>query len=217
MSTVNFIYSAILPWHVFVVYAAFMLYRKGQVKSKMANMALSACFAAFCCFMTYKYYSIIIAQVELKKITENHSANVLADMQKLDRQIDTSAEFYFLLADVHKRNHNYDDAIESLEKASEYTSDAKLFFKMFSSYDMLGKTSEGIQYIKTISNILPQNMTSRNILLKWYESAGMHYEALEVANEMVNTKLKIQNPKSLQYQRGAQYYIDYHNNKLQSK
>lgn len=213
MCIVNFIYSAILPWHVLIVCSAFVLYRTDQLKSRVLNITLTAIFIFTCCVITHKYYCIATAQMELNKIKNSPNINTsVSGITKLEKQIDTSSEYYFLLADIHKRNHNYKGAIKSLEKASKYTSDTKLFFKMFSSYDMLDKTREGIQYIKTISNMLPQNMTSKYILLRWYDCSGLHNEALEVANEMVHTKLKIQNPKSLQYQKEAQYYINHYSN-----
>ena len=214
MSLVNFIYSAIQPWHVLIAFGAFAFHKSKHSHGIATNITMSAICITACCIMIPQYYYSTTAQLELKSIQTQYNCKPPINIVKgLEKHIDSSGEYYMFLADVYKQNQDYESAICALEKAAEYTSDTRIFFEMFNCYDKLGKTDKGICYIQTISNILPQNMTSRNILLRWYDSIGKYDEALKIANEMVETKLKVQNPTALQYQKGAQYYINNFNHK----
>ena len=60
--------------------------------------------------------------------------------------------------------------------------------------------------------MLPQNMMSRNILLKWYDSQDMTTEALGIAHEMEETPLKVKSSAAESCRRGARWYIEKHSN-----
>lgn len=216
MSMVNFICSAIQPWHVLVAYGAFAFQGRKRSACNVASLILSVVIVLLCCVMLSKYYNLISSQVEMCRLKMHSDANVkdhVGEVEKLENRIDTSGEYYMFLAEEYERDSDYKNAIASLEKAARYTSDPRLFFEMFNCYDKLGDASNGIDYVLTISNMIPQNMTSRNVLLRWYDSQGEYDKAVKVATDMVETKLKIRNAVSLRYQEGTRYYINHINRK----
>lgn len=213
MSTVSFVYSTIQAWIVLISFGAYVLSDTKKVRTITSSIVVSTVCVSVCCLLLIRYCELAYSQMELHNYEskfENKEFVELDEINKLKTQIGTSEAFYSFLGDVQLKNKNYHDALCSFQKASLYTTDSKLFFSIFNCCDKLGKTVEGIVYIKKISNIVPQNMMSRNILLKWYDHVGMYQKALEMAHDITDTKLKVTNPRSIQYQQGAKYYIDNH-------
>ena len=132
----------------------------------------------------------------------------LKAVEELASPIGTSEGYYRFLSSLYMRDGEYEKAAEALRKAADYTSEPELFFALFNCYDKMGMTAKGVEYIKTVRNMLPQNMMSRNILLRWYDSQGVTTEALGIAHEMAETPLKVKSSVAESYQRGARRYIE---------
>lgn len=157
------------------------------------------------------------SQCKLKSYKTRYEQNESLDVneiKKLEKPISTSSEYYLFLADVLMAQKRYGEAYNAIKAASLYSTEPKVFFLSFICLEKMGKTAEGVKYIRTFSDIVPQNMTSRNILLRWYDSRGMIQEALKVAREMSQTKLKVDNPHAKQIQAGAMYYMETHKDEM---
>ena len=213
MSLVNFVYATIQPWFILLCYVADVLgCPQGSFcvgKKVKSGIHLVALFFSF--FLLWQYAELTIAQVRLKHY--EHLKDIgqkveLKAVEELASPIGTSEGYYRFLSSLYMRDGEYEKAAEALRKAMDYTSEPELFFALFNCYDKMGMTAQGIEYIKTVRNMLPQNMMSRNILLRWYDSQGMKVEALAVAHEMAETPLKVKSSVAESYQRGARRYIE---------
>lgn len=213
MSLVNFVYATIQPWFILLCYVADVLgCPQGSFcvgKKVKSGIHLVALFFSF--FLLWQYAELTIAQVRLKHY--EHLKDIgqkveLKAVEELASPIGTSEGYYRFLSSLYMRDGEYEKAAEALRKAMDYTSEPELFFALFNCYDKMGMTAQGIEYIKTIRDMLPQNMMSRNILLRWYDSQGMKVEALAVAHEMAETPLKVKSSVTESYQQGARRYIE---------
>lgn len=213
MSLVNFVYASIQSWFILLCYAADVIsgssrsFRGGKITSRSVHLVT----LFFSLFLLGKYGELTYAQVCLKH-DEDMSAKGLKveveDVEKLSPHIGTSEGYEKFVSSLYMRDGRYEQAIEHLRNAADYTSEPELFFALFNCYDKMGMTAKGVEYIKTVRNMLPQNMMSRNILLRWYDSQGMKVEALAVAHEMAETPLKVNSSVAESYQRGARRYIE---------
>jgi tetratricopeptide (TPR) repeat protein len=213
MSLVSFVYSTIQAWVVLIAYGAYALNGGRFINISKLNSTVSlVCICALFILFT-KFCELTYSQLKLHKleIAFNKDATVdMSDIISIEPYIGTSEAYYHFRGRLQMSDKKYYEALRSFKKATLYTTDMRLFFSIFHCYDKLGKTSQGIRYIKSISNIVPQNLTSRNILLKWYDQSGNYQEALKTAFEMAGMQLKVTNPRSEKYQRGAILYIDAH-------
>ena len=217
MSMISFVYASIQAWMVMISFAALMLCDERQTQHRGLGVLLSMVCIALCAVILLKYGGMTQSQRKLQSYKTRYEQNESLDVneiKKLEKPISTSSEYYLFLADVLMAQKRYGEAYSSIKRASLYSTEPKVFFLSFICLERMGRTAEGVKYIRTFSDIVPQNMTSRNILLKWYDSRGMIQEALNTALEMSQTKLKVNNPHAKQIQAGAMYYLEVHRDEM---
>lgn len=217
MSLISFVYASIQAWIVMISFAALMLCDDRWTLHRGLGILQSMICIALCVVLLLKCGYMTKSQCKLKSYKTRYEQNESLDVneiKRLEKPISTSSEYYLFLADVLMAQKRYGEAYNSIKSASLYSTEPKVFFLSFICLERMGRTAEGVKYIKTFSHIVPQNMTSRNILLRWYDSRGMIQEALKVAREMSQTKLKVNNPHAKQIQAGAMYYLEVHRDEM---
>lgn len=215
MSLVNFIYATIQSWFILLCYAADVISNSSRSfhVGKVTNRSKHLVALFFSLFLLGEYGRLIFSQACLKHDEDMNAKGLkveVEDVERLSPHIGTSEGYEQFLSSLYMRDGRYEQAIEHLRRGLNYTSEPGMFFALFNCYDRMGMTAQGIEYIETVRRMLPQNMVSRNILLRWYDSQGMAVEALAVAHEMVETPLKVKSSVAESYQQGARFYIERH-------
>lgn len=216
MSFVNFIYSSIQPWVVMLAYASIVLSSKDILINRQYRGNKFICKGVFltCSVLLYFHIPLICSQLQLEQYQKRTSQKDGIDIFKaelLSEHIGTSEAYFCFMNKQYTQLGMHEKALQCITNAMEYTSDPSVYFSAFDCYVRMGKTREGIPYIKAISKMLPQNLTSRLVLLKWYDQEQKYKEAFSMAEEIANMNLKVENARSNSIKLYAIEYLHHHN------
>lgn len=201
MSLVNFMYSSIQPWVVFLCYAGIALRNDDLKNMKIPCIQLPikiVCLVA-CLLVIYRQINIIKAQMVLKSYQtalKNNEKISIDDAQSLSSVISTSEAYWRFMAELNSQKGNYAESYRCLKMASRYTTDLRIFFPLYFSCEKLGVAHYGLKYLEQIRSIIPQNLYSRYLLLKYYTHHNMQEHSKSMANEILNVPIKIKNEQS---------------------
>lgn len=215
MSLINFVYASIQAWFVLLCYASRVVGedRESIYAGTKTSVVIQVVSFFICCLLLERHVELVFSQIWLKNLEEQQAKGeevMVEDVERLSDHIGTSEGYYKFLSSLYMRDGQYDKAAENLKEALRYTSEPSFFFSLFECYASMDMADEGILYIETVRNMIPQNMMSRNVLLRWYDSQGQTEKALAVAHEMATMPLKIKSPTAERYQKGARWYIENH-------
>lgn len=223
MSLMNFICASVLSWMLLICIGASIIGKdscctSGQKHGQQDRMTRKAvrCLAAipllFCLtVLADKHIRQTRAQYRLKiyeDMERNGSLFDTSGLESLSADIGTSEAYWNFMYEVFYERKDFHCALVCAEKASEYTYLPSLCFRKFNCHDRLGQTSEGVKYIESVRNVIPQNLTSRMVLMKWYDNIGEYVKALDVAHEISSMDVKIRNERSASIQAMAEKYIE---------
>jgi len=217
MSWINFVYASVQPWFVLLCYGSFIVYgsdRNDAVESRPSLVA-SACFLSlFACFaLSFIHFQLLSSQLQLGWWQKKAGRGDDIEPEKIERlssSIGTSEAYWRFLSERYLHHEDYENALRCILTAKKYTSSPDVFFSVFNCYDKLGQTERGLPYIIEIRKMLPLNLTSRLVLLKWYDCNDQDSEALQMAREIARTPVKIQNRRSMDIKKFADSYIKKH-------
>lgn len=221
MSFTNFIYSSIQPWIVLIAYTGIALSssekQTEQSSPSIINKLTPPIIATGCMALLWIHTPLLYSQIKLNQYQQAFHRGESIDLSQADalaKTIGTSEAYYRFMYEVYMNRGMYDEALLSICKAKQYTSTPDVFFSLFDCYDKMGKTEEGIPYIVKVTQMLPQNLTSRLVLLKWFDSQGAQKEAIRIATEIAQTPIKIHNQRSDDIIHYARTYLQKHQSKL---
>lgn len=215
MSFTNFIYATIQPWLVLIVCAGSIIGNERRPTGRelhvvtSARIVLTSVLALLLCLHT----SLAIAQMQLGrlqcKVSRGEKVN-LQNVESMSKYIGTSEAYWHFLYEQYYEQGLYAKALQCNLKRMEYTSTPDVFFSAFGCYAQMNQAEKGIPYIMDVARMLPQNLTSRLVLLKWFDSSQKEVEALAMAEEIVRMPIKIKNRRSEEIRNYAKNYIKNH-------
>lgn len=221
MSFTNFIYSSIQPWIALIAYTGIALSssekQTEQSSPSIINKLTPPIIATGCMALLWIHTPLLYSQIKLNQYQQAFHRGESIDLSQADalaKTIGTSEAYYRFMYEVYMNREMYDEALLSICKAKQCTSTPDVFFSLFDCYDKMGKTEEGIPYIVKVTQMLPQNLTSRLVLLKWFDSQGAQKEAIRIATEIAQTPIKIHNQRSDDIIHYARTYLQKHQSKL---
>ena len=223
MSLMNFICASVQSWMLFLCIGACIISmdscrtsgqkhdrqcrRTGKAVRCLAALPLLFCLAV----LADRHVRLTGAQYRLKIYEDMKKNGTLSDtsgLESLSADIGASEAYWNFMYEVFYERKDFKRALACAEKASEYTYLPSLCFRKFNCHDRLGQTSEGVKYIENVRNVIPQNLTSRIVLMKWYDSIGEYVKALDAAHEIASMEVKIRNERSASIQEMAEKYIE---------
>jgi O-antigen polymerase len=214
ISWLNFIYSSIQPWIVLMTYASIAISQNINMEPKrngIANKVIALGLLLLCSGLLYRHIPLLYSQFRLKQLQveaqEDNSFN-LSNAESLSAYVGTSEAYYRFLSEQYMWRKMYEKALDSNLSAMHYTSTPELYFFAFKCYDCMGKTEEGIPYIEEVRRMLPQNLTSRLVLLRWYDNEHQYKEAISIAKEINNMHVKINNEQAASIKQYAKEYLN---------
>lgn len=217
MSFINFIYNSIQPWTVLMAYASLLISAQREeppIRREFANKAMGAAVLIICLVLLWLHIPLLYSQLQLNQLqikAQNGESINIQDAELLSEHIGTSEAYFCFMNKQYTQLGMHEKALQCITNAMEYTSDPSVYFSAFDCYVRMGKTREGIPYIKAISKMLPQNLTSRLVLLKWYDQEQKYKEAFSIAEEIANMNLKVENARSNSIKLYAIEYLHHHN------
>jgi O-antigen ligase len=201
MSLVNFICATVQPWIILVCHAGFVEDgRTCNCRTGTLQLALRSLFVgALLIVLLFVHLTLLSAQMHLGRYQRQASEGNRVSIEKaeaLASSIGTSEAYYRFLYGQYMQRREYRKALGGIRKAAMYTSAPEVFFFAFDSYDRMGQTEKGIPGLLKVRDMLPLNLTSRFLLLKWYERTRQEAEAADMAREILSTPVKVRSRQS---------------------
>lgn len=218
MSLTNFIYSSMQPWWLLMCYASFLTRSETYYKIQrnyyicVNSIAISLLF-----FAIIRIVYMTSSQIQLTKYQECLNKGNIIPKEKLailQSSIRTSEAYWNLCAYNSIIEQKYCDAIIHLNKAHLFTSSPQDYIMYYIAYQQMQKEMVGIRYIDTLAYMQPSLLRPKLLLMEYYNNIGNKHEALNYAEEILETKPKVNNNESSYIQSKAFNYI---NSNKQSK
>lgn len=212
MSFVNFIYTSIQPWLVLLCYASIAIRNDDLKNIRFTKFLLPlkyAC-ALACLLVLYRQINITQAQLELKRNQTALLSGKSVDIDKaksLAHVISTSEAYWRFMTELYFRKGDYAQAYKCLMNASDYICDASVLIPLYTTCEHMNRASEGLRYLETLRNMIPQNLFSRYLMLKYYHEHSMLEQTIMLAKEITNMQVKIENEQSERIKHYAEYIL----------
>lgn len=212
MSLVNFIYAAIQPWLILLCYSSYVMNSEGKdiVVRKGLSTGSHIATLVICILLMRTYTEKILAQMSLKQYEGKYTREEVIkveEVETLSNHIGTSEAYWRFLGKLYYRIGDYKKALNNNQKASCYSADPSVFFSIFDCYDKIGETEKGLGYLYLVKNMIPQNLTSRMLLMQWYDHCGQKEKACDMAHEISEIPVKVRTKKSDAIQNFARRYL----------
>ncbi|MBQ3801414.1 MAG: O-antigen ligase family protein [Treponema sp.] len=197
MSSVSFICATVQPWIVLVCHAGFVAgggtdsRRTGTLRFPSRVVLTGALLVLLPVHLT-----LLSAQIQLgryQRQAKEGNGIEIGKAEALAGRIGTSEAYYRFLYGQYMQRKEYRKALGSIRKAACYTSVPDVFFSAFDCCDRMGQTGNGIPFLLKVRDMLPLNLTSRLILLRWYERNGQEAAASDMAREILTAPVKVRN------------------------
>lgn len=223
MSCVNFAYATMQAWMAVACISAFVIGHSGESLNSAIKRNRSGIFIRFSisiilgagvACLSAKHLKMTLSQIKLANIEQRFhhtSDNPLNELCKLKEDIGTSEAYWTFLSSMYYRQCKYQQSLECAQKASLYTSVPDVFFRIYNCYDMLDQTEKGIPYIEIVKSMIPQNIKSRLILMRWYDRIGQKETAICIAKEIINMDVKVASETADRIRNEAIYFLHHEN------
>lgn len=201
MSLTNFVYSSILPWLLFVCYAAFCnsSNKQEETKNKMFGMTATAALLVFTILLTYKTISMTKAQYQLNRIETIRKGKKATDDKfyaAMEHEISTSEAFWKSRASNYMANNDFRNAVTAIHQARLYSSSPQLFYKERQCQMFLENTDSATRLLTTLSYMLPRDLKLKHELMLFHHMSGDSGLSLHYANDILTTDIKKRSSKT---------------------
>ena len=153
---------------------------------------------------------LLWSQYQLGQLTHLAEKGDSIDMQEaetLGKSISTSEAYWTFMYRQYASRKDYEKALQSIEQAKRYTSVPSVYFYAFDCQDRLGQTEKGITYLEEIRRMLPRNLTSRGLLLRYYHSHNLQ-GATSMAREIIDIPVKVKSKQTMAIRQEANNYLN---------
>ena len=192
MSITNFVYGAILPWLFVMCMASFVMVEddENNIASPLGKMMLLGVpVLGLALYSTYLISRLMNAQIELKSFCvlndKYEIASNDASLAMLENEISTSECFWRQRASYNIKKQNYLDAIGNIREARKYSSSPELFMQEAICLSSIGCRSASVNYIDTLSMMVPRKLSYKYTLMRYCLSVGMHEKATNYARDII--------------------------------
>lgn len=203
MSLTNFVYSSILPWLLFVCYAAFCnsttTNKSEDTKNKVPDMIVVSALLVLTILLTYKTISMTKAQYQLYRIETIRKEKKATDDKSyadIEHDISTSEAFWNSRASNYMANKDFKNAVTAIHKARLYSSAPQLFYKERQCQMFLENTDSATRLLTTLSYMLPRNLELKHELMLSHYMYGDSILSLHYANDILTTNIKKRSSKT---------------------
>ncbi len=217
MALFNFIYAAITTWFLLLSYGGILLAASNNRFSLPITLKKVSAFT-FCCIailLLYHQCRVINAQIGLQKsislIKKDQLEEAGSLLAQLLEQASTSEAFLTQYANSLARQKQYQEAIVVYQKATLYTSNPSLYYRMANCYTHLSQYDDALRTLNTIAAIIPTNLRSRYQRMCLQRHIHDMEGAWQTAWEIINISPKVSNKKAEQYKEQAQKLLEYYN------
>ena len=186
MSTTNFVSTAIQPWLLIIFSCANVSATKDRTCNKCslytAFWVLPVVLAGI-----HEISSVTLAQERLKE---------RGAVVGISAPIGTSEAYWTRRAERQMQSKEYSEALRSIHAARLYTSSISLFTMEYQCRSAMGQETRGIAFIDTLSYMNPSRLSSKYMLMRYYDKKGLSLYALTYAYDILQTETKLPNAKS---------------------
>lgn len=217
MALFNFIYAAITTWFLLLSYGAILLAASNK-QFKLNPILQKTLSFIFCCIAILLFYHqcrVVNAQIGLKRsislIKERQIQEAEHLLAHLLKQASTSEAFLTQYANSLVMQKRYEEAIPIYQKASLYTSNVSLYYRMADCHARLLQYDDALRTLKTIAAIIPTNLRSRYQIMNLQRHIHDIEGARQTAQEIITISPKVSNKKAGQYKEKAKKFLEFSN------
>ncbi len=145
---------------------------------------------------------------QLTRLAENGESIDIQEAETLGKSISTSEAYWTFMYRQYASRKEYEKALQSIEQAKRYTSVPSVYFYAFDCLDRLGRAEDGIREVETIRRMLPLNLTAKSILMQWYDRQGDTLTAQRMAQEILETPVKVKSQRSVAIRNAAKRRVE---------
>lgn len=212
MSNVNFFYLSIKPWVAWIALMSCLLSKSGNLSKEISSKKIlfSPLVGIYWFCLSVALFEMLISQYKYQDYRERISKGEILNIKTIETlspNIRSSESYWRFLSNEYIKRGNYEKALLALEEANHYITSANLYYSFYRCYEKMEMPEMGIPYINMIRKMIPQNLSSRHFLMKWYDKHGNRKEAILIATEIINTPIKIRNKQSDAIQFEASEYL----------
>jgi tetratricopeptide (TPR) repeat protein len=142
-------------------------------------------------------YSVLLTRAEIGWNRIAHlslagkTGEVLPEYDKLYRYLGKNGLFlYNHAAELHEVKE-YEKSLSVFEQCVRYYNDMDVQMLLADNYKELGKYPEAERHLKTAAAMCPSKFMPLYELVKLYDAAGSHEDALSIARQIIDKKIKI--------------------------
>ncbi len=213
MSLFNFVYDGISLWLMIACIVGIIIGTKeGFYNIQIKHKALIF-FFVLTGYMAYNLIHVISAQAQLYKIKQKMQMGMYVnDLEygNIEKHINSSEAFWYQRARNAIKNKEYQLANECLDKAYCYTSMPRILLSLYEIKKKLGKEDLAIKPIITYTNMCPNKLLPRMILMRYYRHRNEIDKAIIYAKSIVEIEQKVYNPKAISFKREAMAFLNTH-------
>lgn len=211
MATINFIYTSVGIWLLVLTFWGYAM-SKEECKKKVGlvvvpyTCVLIMSMGLLVGIVSSKYLYSQLQLTSLHKFLKEDKIVDLCLLKSLKNNIGTSEVYYTDLGKNYFLAGDYNNAIYSFKKASEYTAAPTVFYLLWQSYVKVGDYKQAFQAMSILENMQPILLTPKLCMLKTYSLLGDKINVRKYADIILKTKIKVPNEEALYIKKVALWY-----------
>lgn len=209
MSSTNFFIASVQPWLAFLACAAWAVSRESRWRWRPGASVRMIPVAVVVAALWWQG-SLLRPQLALGRLSgaDGRREKVpLVEAEALATNIATSEAYWTFMHRQYLRRGDCGKALAAIREAARYTSVPYVFYAQYTCLERQGRADDGVRCLQQVRHALPLNLTSRMMLLQHYERHGMDDEAVALANEIIQTPVKIRSARAAEIKRYAEEYL----------
>jgi O-antigen ligase len=174
-----------------------------------------ACSGVILIAITVAYAQVFKASLDWKTghdlLLIQSDKNGLTYFDKANNKLSWNSNFLYNYGCNLLDNKETDRAIVILEKARLLKNDDAVHYKLGQAWEYQGNVDKTIECYTKASQLIPFSFTYMQSLFSIYKSTNKSLEAEMIANQIVNTRIKIYNPNAIRIKTEALKFINTEN------
>ncbi|MDR1122169.1 MAG: O-antigen ligase family protein [Dysgonamonadaceae bacterium] len=152
-----------------------------------------------------------------KQSLMGRTKEVLSEYDKLYKYLGRNGLFlYNHAAELHEVK-DYERSLSVFERCVRYYNDMDVQMLLADNYKELGRNDEAEKHYKLAAGMCPGKFVPLYELTKFYETAGRHEDALTIARQIINKKIKIPSATVTAIKNEMQRLLEKEENRNESK
>ncbi len=218
MATMNFVYTSVGVWLLLMSFFGYLMSAKvpSQLQPRLTSHKCS-CIILGALGLSLAIHTVTMtsAQIQLTPLCHFVQKGISVENEQLEslrNDIGTSEAFYTTMGRNYLLSKDYPPAILSLKRASKYSSSPSIYYLLWQAYMGNGEYQKAIQAMATWEYMQPNLLRPKYCLLETYSMLHDRVHAMQYANKIIKTKIKIPGKEADSIKRAAQLYkLNYKN------